>query len=297
MRPTIRHAASSIAAVLFLCRPAGAQLRLVLDNDLFAPHPLDRPAQDRDYTAGTRLSWTSSGAGWWAKPLGIGADSVRLATRWEVGQEIYTPRIDHTTPVPGERPYAGWLYGSVTAEATKGARTRSLTLQLGVTGPPSLAEPVQTEVHKLGGFDRPLGWRYQIPFQPGVVARYGERWALAREAGGVRGEVGPAWEVELGNVLTGAQAGVHGRIAYRGVYAVAAAREDWVARNLFLDGSFSGNAPQVEKLVFVPQVEAGAGVRIGGLGIGYRAVHRGREYRTQRTEHTWGSIILELHPR
>jgi hypothetical protein len=294
MRPSLRI----LIPLLLFCRPAGAQMRLVLDNDLFAPHPLDRKATDRDYTAGTRLSWTSSGTGWWAKALGMGGDSARLATRWEVGQEIYTPRIDTAVLLPGERPYAGWLYGAVTAEATRGARTRSLTLQLGVTGPPSLAEPVQKEIHRIGGFDEPLGWGNQIAFEPGVVARYGESWALARELGGTtRGEVGPEWEVALGNVLTGARVGLRGRIAHRGVYAAAAVREEWVGRNLFLDGSTFRDGPRVEKLAFVPQAEVGVGVRIGWLGIGYRAIYRGREYRTERRAHGWGSISLELHPR
>ncbi|MFL5386596.1 MAG: lipid A deacylase LpxR family protein [Longimicrobiaceae bacterium] len=296
MKFRLRHYSVLFLPLLLLCRPAGAQARLVVENDLFAPHPLDQKAQDRDYTAGTRLSWTSSSSGWWAKPLGVG-DSARLATRWELGQEIYTPRIDAAVLPPGERPYAGWLYGAMTAEATKGARTRSLTLQLGVTGPPSLAEPVQKEIHRIGGFEKPLGWNSQLPFEPGVVARYGESWVLARDLGGTVAEAGPEWEVALGNVLTGARAGLHGRIAHRGVYASAAVREDWVGRNLFLDGSTFQDGPRVEKLAFVPQAEVGVGARIGWLGIGYRTVYRGREYRTQRKAHAWGSISLEIHPR
>jgi len=293
MRPALRI----LLPLLLLCRPAGAQARLVLENDLFAPRPLGQQAQDRDYTAGTRLSWTSAGAAWWAKPLGLGGDSARLATRWEFGQEIYTPRIDAALLLPGERPYAGWLYGAVTASATKGARTRSLTLQLGVTGPPSLAEPVQKEIHRMGGFEEPLGWGSQLPFEPGVGVRYGESWTLARDLGGTMAEVGPEWEVALGNVLTGARAGLRGRIAHRGVYASAAVREEWVGRNLFLDGSTFRDGPRVQKLAFVPQAEVGAGVRIRWVEIGYRAVYRGREYRTQRRAHGWGSLSLEVHPR
>ena len=90
---------------------------------------------------------------------------------------------------------------------------------------------------------------------------------------------------------------MRGRIAHRGVYAAAAVREEWVGRNLFLDGSTFRDGPRVEKLAFVPQAEVGAGVRIGWLGIGYRAVYRGREYRTERRAHGWGSISLEIHPR
>src|SRR4051794_15553935 len=98
----MRRSIPLLLPLLLLCRPAGAQARLVLDNDLFAPHPLDQKAVDRDYTAGTHLSWASSSTGWWAKPLGVGGDSARLATRWEIGQEIYTPRIDAAAPLPGE---------------------------------------------------------------------------------------------------------------------------------------------------------------------------------------------------
>src|SRR5690349_8815106 len=103
--------------LLLLCRPAEGQVRLVLENDLFSPHPLGREAPDYDYTAGTRLSWASPRTEWWAKHLGAAGDSARVRTVWEVGQEIYTPRNDAPAPLPGERPYAGWLYGSVTAEA------------------------------------------------------------------------------------------------------------------------------------------------------------------------------------
>jgi hypothetical protein len=293
-----------IVATLLLCPPAGAQARLVFDNDLFSPHPIGRKAPDHEYTAGTRLTWTSANTRWWAAHAGAAGDPARLRTVWEVGQEIYTPHTDAAEPVPGERPYAGWLYGAVTAESTRPGRTRSLTLQLGVTGPPSLAEPVQTGIHRLGGFEEPLGWRHQLAFEPGVALRYRESWTLTQELGGAAAEVGPEWEVALGNVLTGARAGLRARIATAGlarggdgVYVAAGVREDWVGRNLFLDGSTFGGGPRVRKLPFVPQAELGAGVRLGWLGFGYRATFRGREYRTQGTPHAWGSLSLEVYPK
>jgi len=293
-----------IVATLVLCRPAGAQVRLVLDNDLFSPHRLDRKAPDYDYTAGTRLTWASQRTQWWAAHLGAARDSSRLRTLWEVGQEIYTPRNDAPEPLPGERPYAGWLYGSVTAEAARPGRTRSLTLQLGVTGPPSLAAPVQREVHRIAGFHEPLGWSHQVAFEPGVALRYAEAWTVTQELGGAAAEVGPEWEVALGNVLTGARAGLRARIATTGlrrggdgVYLSAGVREEWVARNLFLDGNTFQGGHRVAKLPFVPQAELGVGVRLGWLGLGYRATFRGREYRTQPTSHGWGSFSLEVYPR
>jgi lipid A 3-O-deacylase len=308
----MRHPVRLIVPMLFLCAPAGAQARLVFENDLFAPHPLDRKAADFEYTAGTRLTWGSSRTEWWAKhlapTLGARRDSARarprLRTVWEVGQEIYTPRHDAAAPLPGERPYAGWLYGSVTAEAARGRRTRALTLQLGVTGPPSLAGPVQTELHRLGGFTMPLGWGHQLAFEPGIGVRYGESWTLAEAVGGAAAELAPEWEVALGNVLTGARAGLRAKVGTAGlrrggsgVYAAAAVREEWVGRNLFLDGNTFQGGPRVRKLPFVPQAELGAGVHLGWLGIAYRATFRGREYRTEQKVHGWGSIALEVHPR
>ena len=292
------HAPRIIAPLLLLCAaPAAAQVRLTLDNDLFGPHRIGFKAPDYEYTAGTHLAWTSAGTRWWSGPLGVAADSSRrMRTVWEMGQEIYTPRNDAAEPLPGERPYAGWLYGAVTAEVARPGLRRAATLQLGVTGPPSLAQPVQTEIHRLGGFGPPLGWAHQLAFEPGVVLRYREsRWVMA-DVLGAAAEIGPEWEVAAGNVLTGARAGLRARIAHRGVYGLASVREEWVARNLFLDGSTFRESPRVEKIPFVPQAELGAGVRLGRVGVEYIATFRGREYRTQASPHTWGSIALMLSP-
>lgn len=86
------------------------------------------------------------------------------------------------------------------------------------------------------------------------------------------------------------------RIGGRRAYVLAAAREEWVARNLFLDGSTFRDGPRVRKRPFVAQAEAGAGARIGRVGVEYRAVFRGSEYRSQASAHAWGSISITLHP-
>jgi hypothetical protein len=290
--------------MLFLCGPAAAQVRVSFDNDLFAPPRAHRKAADYEYTAGTRVTWASASTGWWAGRLKADSDSARLRTLWEGGQEIYTPRHDSSKPVAGERPYAGWLYGSVTAEETRPGRRRSLTLQLGVTGPPSLAGPVQTELHKLAGFTPPLGWDHQLAFEPGVVLRYEESRTLEGDLGGAIAEIGPEWEAALGNVLTGAGAGLRAKIGSGGlrrggdgVYAAAAVRGEWVGRNLFLDGSTFRDGPSVAKRPFVPQAEVSLGTHLGWLGFEYRSIWRGREYRTQERPHGWGTFALIVNPR
>jgi len=287
-------------------------VRVTFDNDLFAPPKAGRKAADYEYTAGTRLSWATLNTRWWAGPLGATTDSAaRLRTLWEFGQEIYTPRHDSSQPVAGERAYAGWLYGAVTAEETRRGRRRALSLQFGVTGPPSLAGDVQTELHRLAGFTPPLGWTNQIAFQPGVGLRYAESRTIEGDLGGAAAELGPEWEVALGNVLTGAHAGLRAKLGSAGLrrgggglYAAVAVREEWVGRNLFLDGktfyldgTVSREGPSVRKRPFVPQAEVSLGTRLGWLGFEYRATWRGREYETQDRPHKWGSFALSVNPR
>ena len=294
----MRYAPRLLLPLLLLSTPAAAQTRLSVDNDLFGPHRIGYKAPDWEYTAGTRLSWTSAGGGRWAPVLGIAAgDSARLRTTWEVGQEIYTPRHDAPNPLPGERPYAGWLYTSMTAEVARPGLARHATVQLGVTGPPSLAEPVQREIHRLAGFRPPEGWAHQLAFEPGIILRYGETRTVAGDVLGARGEIGPEWEAALGNVLTGTRAGLRGRIAHRGMYALGSVRGEWIAHSLFLDGNTFRAGPSVEKRPFVAQAEVGAGVSFGRVGLEYRAVFRGKEYQTQESPHSWGSVSLVLSPR
>jgi hypothetical protein len=69
-----------------------------------------------------------------------------------------------------------------------------------------------------------------------------------------------------------------------------------VAHSLFLDGSTFRAGPQVEKRPFVAQAELGAGVRVRHFGLEYGAVFRGREYETQESPHSWGTISLLLSP-
>ncbi|HEX2080079.1 MAG TPA: lipid A deacylase LpxR family protein [Longimicrobium sp.] len=293
---------SSVARILLLpCAalvlhpvPARAQAEIRIDNDLFGVRGAGEPPPDHEYTHGTAVSWGARGG------------------RWEVGQRIYTPRRDAADPIPGERPYAGWLYGA-RERVTLSSRTRTrLRVEAGVTGPPSLAEPVQAAIHRLGGYERQLGWAHQLGFEPGVVASYGREHRLAAIGGrGMRLEVLPAWTVRAGNVRTGAEAGLRARLGFgagdawtgegaaRGVsgWIEAAGRQEAVLRDLFLDGgTFGGKGPAVEKRTWVAQGEAAFGIRRGRTELEYRFVLRGREYATQQEPHPWGSIRLRVYP-
>ncbi len=68
-------------------------------------------------------------------------------------------------------------------------------------------------------------------------------------------------------------------------------------RNLFLDGSTFRDSHRVDKRPVVPEGEIGIGTRIRRVEVQYRAVFRGREYRTQDDPHRYGSITLSLSSR
>ena len=286
---------SACVAAVLLAGAASAQVQVVIDNDLFGVRGADDPPPDYEYTHGLSVSW-----------------DARAGTRWEVGQRIYTPRRDAEEPLPGERPYAGWLFGAWERTAT-GARARSaLQVEAGVTGPPSLAEPVQNGLHRLAGYERQRGWAHQLRFEPGVVVSYTrESRVMGTGAGAARLEVLPSWAVRAGNVRTAAEAGVRARLGFRAGDAwagagaepgwsgwiEAGARQEAVLRDLFIDGStFAERSPDVERRTWVAQGEAAFGIRWRRTELEYRHVLRGREYETQMEPHPYGSIRVRFHP-
>jgi hypothetical protein len=310
-----RAAFASVLALASL--PASAQVRgvrLVSDNDAYDFWIPTATRPDWDYTNGVDLSVDVAGS--LARRLaphaprctgGESPDTACTLTTFAFGQKMFTPRVDGTVPVPGERPYAGWLYVSATGRVATAARQRSVGMEVGVTGPPSLGKAIHTAWHHLAGFRPPLGWDNQLGFEPGVVVRYDESLLASLRARGVRvATLAPAWGADAGNVHVGAHAGATLRAGYavphpwsraadRGagtvsLYGIAAVREDAVARDLFLDGA--GGSPRVRREPFVFQHELGAGLRVGGVTVEYRALTQAREYRTESGPHTWSTFEL-----
>lgn len=300
-RVVLRLAAVCVCAALALPPAVCAQVEVAIDNDLLGLRGADDPPPDYEYTHGLSISWD----------VRRRVDPARVS-RWEVGQRIYTPRRDAAEPVPGERPYAGWLYGAW-ERITTSARTRArLRIEAGITGPPSLAEPVQRAFHRIAGYQEQLGWEHQLGFEPGVIVSYGREHRLAAlgAEGRTRLEVLPSWEVRAGNVRTGAEAGVRARLGFRagdawtGVGAArgvsgwveAGARREAVLRDLFIDGNtFAERSTGLDRRRWVAQGEAAFGVRWRRTELEYRFVLRGREYETQTEPHPYGSIRVRVY--
>ncbi|MDP9349690.1 MAG: lipid A deacylase LpxR family protein [Gemmatimonadota bacterium] len=285
--------------------PVAAQtvhsVTLRLDNDILALRGRGAPP-DYDYTHGLHLSAELSaapGALSFLSACGTRSDAHPcLHTRLRLGQEIYTPRRDASTPLPGERPYAAWLYGAAEVVGVGPGRQRSLAVELGVTGPPALGEPVQNGVHRLLGSEPQVGWAHQLRFEPGLLVRYTE-WRLfefdLRRLGS--GQLRPGWSISLGNVRTAAQAGASARLGpapAAGPFLLLEVAREWVARDLFLDGNtFKGNS-SAQKLPFVSRGELGVGYAFRAWALEYRFVVRSRQYRAQPGPHGYGSLSVRL---
>jgi len=147
-----------------------------LENDLFS-------GEDDNYTNGVRFSFLSAENNlpdWLENSANaLPFFSVEGYKRWQVemGQNMYTPRDITVRPLQvRDRPYAGWLYGSVGLISDTGNQLDNLQLTLGIVGPGSGAAQTQDFVHHLIDTNDPQGWSTQLHNEPGLVLTYERKW-------------------------------------------------------------------------------------------------------------------------
>jgi len=291
------------------------ELRVENDNFNFWKHRDDRG--DHEYTHGMWVSVTARSAPLWGRALGGGrptcdgqpSDRSCLLTVWEGGQRIYTPRTNSPDPIDGERPWAGWLYGAATAVIEAPSDRHAVRLEVGVTGPPSMAGTLQRAVHEIAGFWIPVGWDNQLPFEPGLLIGYRYARRLDARAGPTR-----ALEIVLdgggsaGNVLTAADGGVEARIGYAlpatwsdvthpaqtSLFVLGGVRGEGYLRNLFLDGSTWRESVSVEKNTFIRRHHVGFGGRHRNTELSYIITTRTRAYATEPSGHRYSAFVLTV---
>ena len=320
----LRRVLGLAASVSCIAWPVGAQVRsfqLTSDNDAYnfwIPFAV-RP--DYEYSNGLRLAVELEGAPGWAglakdlapcaregseaAPADLEAGCV--STTFEFGQRLYMPRNDSYVAVPGQRPYAGWLFAAATGRVVEGPVRHTYGIEVGVTGEPSLGRAVMEGYHELTGFRDVVGWRHQLGFEPGVVLRYGaERRAELIEGNDRIADIVADAGATLGNVHMGAQAGIRARVGHdlrhpwaaharkgTSVYLSATASGQAVLRNLFLDGNtFGSQPPRVHRELLVASRGWGVGVASGRFGAEFRVLTRTREYREEPGGHPVSTIEL-----
>ena len=204
-------------------------LTVTVENDVAT-------GSDNNYTNGVGVTWVSNaidtyekeslvrrwGEFWSFLPF-VGNEGYRTYVSWSLAQEMHTPDdITVSNPPLDDQPYAGVLYLDSTIYARKERWVHAWQLRVGVVGPSSQAENVQTWFHQWTGSDEPMGWDTQLPNEPVINVGYTGTYLLAQGDLGKSASwrVVPVGSAALGNYFTGVGLGLYGEVGWNLVDAI-----------------------------------------------------------------------------
>ncbi|MBM3618945.1 MAG: lipid A deacylase LpxR family protein [Alphaproteobacteria bacterium] len=295
---------------------------LTYENDIFT-------GSDKGYTNGVRGSWTTAADDEprvlrpLLKVMPMFPDEGSKRVSYAIGQSMFTPE-DIETPVlqVGDRPYAGWLYGSMGLINDTGTQLDTLELTLGIIGPYSFAEQTQEFVHdNITDSPHPMGWQHQLDTEPGIIISYDRKWRSYLQLGmlGHGIDFTPNLGASIGNVQTDARVGATLRLGKNlpadygpprvrpslsgsdfflptqsfSWYLFGGVEGRAVGRNIFLDGNTFGDSNStVDKEYFVGDVQAGVAFTYQTWRVAYTHVFRTKEYETQDEAESFGALTL-----
>lgn len=323
-------AGSESAAVLPEFRIRHSTFTLVSENDKYFA------GTDRHYTNGIKLTWLGE------TDLNQSRKFVQLAAKiipwmdpehvdWRykvgfaLGHNIYTP-VDTDTPtlLPDDRPYAGWLYGSILLHAQLKNQLRLVELSLGVVGPSAAGEEVQTAWHKVIDVPPAQGWASQLHNEPGFQLSWERRyrtWQWTKSTGSKPGvDLILRHRVTLGNISSHLAGGAVVRVGWRlpadfgadlirpgggntandggpqrfSAYVYASGEVRAVAHDIFLDGNTWGSSHSVDKRPFVADLNLGLVLFWPGFRLAYTQNYRTKEFYGQQRRDVFGSVGFSI---
>ncbi len=285
---------------------------LRVENDIYF--------SDRYYTNGLKLSYTGFGDDFWTSGVQFAAlnlfvpDGRQAYQTVSIGQKMcVSSDINIPNPPLDDRPYAGWLYAAFGAHLASENRLDSLTVNLGVVGPLSLAEDAQKFFHSIIDADWPRGWHNQIENEPGIIVAYehSERLWRAAITDNFSADVIGSLGAEFGNVMTQGRARAFVRFGFNMPYSFMPNRidasdgndvewrpsdssPDWhcfmygggaarfVGYDITLDGNTYRDSRSVVPKWLVGEVMAGISARYDIVQADLNWTLRSAEYNTQR---------------
>jgi lipid A 3-O-deacylase len=302
--------------------PDNGAWSVVIENDFFTE-------TDRDYTSGLAVIWVPKDTAppeWalgFARAMPWFPEAGEVRHGYAIGQTAFTPQdIAATVPPADERPYAGWLYGSIGVGALSGQTLDQFGLTLGIVGPASMAEQVQVVVHDLTGSADPQGWDSQLSNEPGVVISYQRSWreALRGTLGGNELSLSPHLGGAFGNVYTYLNGGAMLRWGRglardfgpprimpslpgsaffipsreRSGYLFLGVDARLVARNIFLDGNSFTESVSVDRIPLVADLQWGVSVTLEDLRLSFTQVRRSKEFEQQVGHDEFGALAVSV---
>ncbi|WP_295030300.1 lipid A deacylase LpxR family protein [Shewanella sp.] len=212
--------ASGLAASLALASPIAhaGQWHIQVDNDIIF-------GDDGNYTNAIILGWESQAEAdlsfapmpaQWLGALTFSQADAEHAWGWKVSQQMWTPgMIEVDAPQAEDRPYAGYLAFEGHTATYSARLAQKNWLSLGVVGPASANEQVQSFVHKITGSSAPQGWQYQVENQLTLQAAYEIDSLFMRGAafnndflGETQWDIGGFSHTQLGNFRSQADLGL-----------------------------------------------------------------------------------------
>jgi len=315
-----------------------------LENDLFAD-------TDRLYTNGIKLSWISPDMDyfrdlewlnkktefrkWTNRIIEIlpfsNEPGMQRNIALSAGQMMFTPTdIEQSDLIPDDRPYAGWLYGSVAFHNKNDRVLNTIEIQGGLVGEWSLAEEAQDFIHGLRGIKKANGWDNQVGNEFAFALIYDRKRRLIR-----RTDFSGSWGMDLithyggaaGTIFTYLDAGFEVRFGWNlptdfgtalirpagdtnapadtqdprynsssgtvfSFHLFAATIGRLVLRDLFLEGNTFSSSHNVDKKLLVGDFVLGASLVYKKIKFSYAQVLRTREFKSQKSGHNFGSISI-----
>jgi hypothetical protein len=333
----MRTGQALLLSIFFLARVASAGtydgvFTFTFENDTFT-------GSDDNYTNGIGFTWTTANVanydadsfvarwtGFWDFLPLVGGDGTRTFASWTLGQEMNTPDdIEDPNPPEDDQPYSGVLYVDSTLYSRHERWGHAWHLRLGVVGPASQADDVQTQVHEMLGDDKPMGWDYQLPNEAVVNVGFTTAYLLKEGSD----ERPFSWrlvalgDTGLGNYFTGAGLGLYGEVGWNlvdalgrtdlraGLNAVSAVDagpvDGWsvalfagtggygVVHYLPLDGTVFNDSRSVDSEPLVGMVTVGFVVRRGRFVLNFARTDYTETFETQIEDASFGSVSMSWY--
>lgn len=194
------------------------EISLISENDNYALQ-----LRDGYYTNGLAFRFTRVAPS--KKQDAEGSKTPKVIESFEAGQMIFNPvRYDSIRPATQDRPFSGYLYGRY--EQTRFPSPGSMlkwSITLGTIGPRSMAANVQRWYHGIIGIYDVKGWNTQLNNEWNVNARLEYSASLLKGLPQHRKwDLSPTGQLQLGNAITDATAGLLFRAGTMENYAQSA---------------------------------------------------------------------------
>jgi lipid A 3-O-deacylase len=304
-------------------------MTITVENDTFT-------GSDNNYTNGLGATWNSNEiatyddesavgkwAGFWSFLPFASDDGYQTYLSWSVAQEMHTPDvITDPNPPRDDQPYAGVLYLDNILYARRDRTTHAWALKVGVVGPASQADDVQSWFHDVIGSDEPMGWDRQLPDEVLVNVAYSvaHLWKQGDVGESASWRLVPVGTVGIGNYFTGVAGGLYGEVGWNLVDAlgVPALRSGlnaastvgvgpvngWsvalyggfggygVAHYLPLDGTVFHDSRAVDTEPFIGTGTVGIAVRHRGFLLSLAQTYFTDMFETERKNAEFGTLSL-----